>query len=312
MPLPQINGNTWYVDVEYLGTPRLIATAVLEAGGGLLLIDPGPEVSFDTLSGELGKAGAGLGDVRAVLLTHIHLDHAGATGRLVAEAPHVEVYVHRIGAPHLVRPERLLRSARRTYGDRMDRLWGDVQPVPEENVRVLEGGESIKIGGRPFAVAHTPGHAAHHVSHLDEDTGTAFIGDVGQQRITGTDYVFPVTPPPDIDVEAWQHSLHTVRAWRPERTFATHFGPSDDVGEHLRVAEEKLLAWSDEVRRSLDDDRTDAERAEAFREAKMAEAKEALPPELAEAFETFGGPEASWHGLARYWRTKRAGEGENG
>ncbi len=295
--------RTWYADVEYLGQPKLIATAVLASREGLLLVDPGPAVALGTLEARLADAGAALSDVRAVLLTHILLDHAGATGALVARAPEVEVYVHRIGAPHVVDPTRLWRSARRLFGDEMERLWGAAQAVPEANVRALGDRDRLARGDRHLRVAHTPGHAAHHVSYLDEDEGTAFIGDVGQQRITGTDFVFPVTPPPDVDVEAWQKSLQTVRDWRPLRTFATHFGPSDDPEHHLREAEEKLLAWSRHVLRDLQSGRPDATCAEAFRKEKIAEAKEALPAEIAEAFETFGGPAASWHGLARYWRT---------
>lgn len=291
-----------YVDVGFLGQPRLIATGVLESREGLLLVDPGPETSMDALAEGLEALGAGWGDVRAVLLTHIHLDHAGATGAIVAEAAEAEVYVHRKGARHLVDPERLWRSAERLYGEHMERLWGSMRPVPADRVTALDGGESFALGERHLRVAYTPGHASHHVSYLDEDEGTAFIGDVGQQRITGIPFVFPVTPPPDVDVEAWRESLQTVRDWGSLRTFVTHFGPATDVEDHLRGAEEKLVAWSREVLTDLRSGRPDDRCAAAFRETKLEEAADALPRELAEAFETFGGPEASWHGLARYWR----------
>src|SRR4051794_17810474 len=156
-----------------------------------------------------------LGDERprALLLTHIHLDHAAATGALVRRWPDLEVYVHERGAPHLIDPSKLLASAERLYGANMERLWGEIVPVPEGNVRTLSGGETV-LGMR---VAYTPGHASHHVCYLHEDTGTAFVGDVAAVKIPGCSLVQPPTPPPDIDVEVWEDSISTVEGWQPER-----------------------------------------------------------------------------------------------
>ncbi len=176
---------------------------------------------MDTLLEALGDE-----QPRALLLTHIHLDHAAATGALVRRWPELEVYVHERGAPHLVDPSRLLASAERLYGDQMERLWGEIVPVPEANVRSLAGGETV-LGMR---VAYTPGHASHHVSYLHEDSGTAFTGDVAGVRIPPSSFIVPPTPPPDIDIEAWEESIGIVEGWQPQRLALTHFGAGRQSG----------------------------------------------------------------------------------
>ncbi len=294
-----------YLDLNYLGTDRLIACAVLESPEGLLLVDPGPTSALDNLKAALREAGASLADVRVLLLTHIHLDHAGAAGTIAAEAPHVQVYVHRIGAPHLVDPSRLLASARRLYGELMEPLWGAVLPVPERQIVALEGDETIRPGGRVLEVAYTPGHAVHHVSFFDPDTGMAFVGDTAGMQITGTRCVLPAAPPPDIQVEAWHESLERIARWQPRRLFVTHFGPSDDPEAHLTQMARRLDAMAGAVRRSLNTEGDDAQRAEAFHEQVMAELWECLQDEtLVSRYEQFDQPRASWFGLARYWRRK--------
>ena len=195
------------------------------------LVDPGPESSLETLLEALGDE-----QPRAIVLTHIHLDHAAATGALVRRWPDLEVYVHERGAPHLIDPSRLLASAERLYGDEMERLWGEIVPVPEHNVRPLAGGETV-LGMR---VAYTPGHASHHVCYLHEETGTAFVGDVAAVLIPETNLVVPPTPPPDIDIEAWLDSIGIVEAWTPERLAITHFGAIDSPAEHLATVRRRL------------------------------------------------------------------------
>ncbi|MDX1547563.1 MAG: MBL fold metallo-hydrolase [Rhodothermales bacterium] len=302
MPAPAIAEKTYCLDVEYQGVPRLIACGAIETAAGLLLVDPGPTASLDTLRAALADHGATLADVHALLLTHIHLDHAGATGTIVEAAPHVQVYVHARGARHLVRPERLLASAARLYGDQMDALWGAFLPTPEANVHALDGGETLRIGGRRFAVAYTPGHAVHHVSYLDEATGTAFAGDTAGMRVAGVDFIVPVAPPPDVDLPAWHRSLGVLRAWRPARLFLTHFGASESAEAHLATMAEKLDAWAEAVRRSLEDAADDADRAAAFHADRMAVMRAHIPEADRLPYEHFGQPRASWHGLARYWR----------
>jgi len=207
------------IDVHHLGNPLVICC--FEHDG--VLIDPGPESAVDTLLEALERP------PERILLTHIHFDHAGAAGALVRRWPETEVWVHERGAPHLVDPSRLVASATRLYGDDFERLWGEVVPIPEENLRVLSGGETIG----PWQVQYTPGHASHHVSYLHEPTGIAFVGDVGGVRIDGGP-IIPPTPPPDIDLELWHDSLDTVAAWKPQQLAITHFGSYADVA---RLAE---------------------------------------------------------------------------
>lgn len=214
------------IDLCHLGHERVIGCWQV----GDVLVDPGPASCLPVLLAALEGA-----PPRALLLTHIHLDHAGASGSLVARWPELEVYVHAVGAPHMADPGRLLRSAGRLYGADMDRLWGEFLPVPERNLRILEGGETLPGG---FEVAYTPGHASHHVSYLHE--GTAFVGDVGGVRIPPATLVIPPTPPPDIDVEAWHESLQRIAAWRPERLAMTHFGAAEDPARHLEEVHRRL------------------------------------------------------------------------
>jgi len=188
------------IDVMHLGRPHVIGCWEVDG----VLVDPGPESSLRTVLDALGDE-----QPRAVLLTHIHLDHAAATGALVRRWPDLEVYVHERGAPHLIDPSKLLASAERLYGDDMQRLWGEILPVPEANVRALGGGETV-LGMR---VAYTPGHASHHVCYLQEESGTAFVGDVAACRIPPSQLVMPPTPPPDIDVPTWEGSLDVIAGW---------------------------------------------------------------------------------------------------
>jgi glyoxylase-like metal-dependent hydrolase (beta-lactamase superfamily II) len=219
------------IDVLQLGRPRVICAWVV----GDVLIDPGPASRIPTLLEGLGGQRP-----RAIALTHIHLDHAGATGSLCRLWPQVEVWVHERGAPHMIEPERLLASARRLYGDDMDRLWGEVLPVPQERITALSGGE--RLG--ELAVAYTPGHASHHVCYWHQQSATAFVGDVAGVRIEPLDYVLAPTPPPDIDVAAWHGSVATVRAWAPERLALTHFGVVPDPGPSLDRLEAALDHWA--------------------------------------------------------------------
>ena len=177
-----------YVDLQFQGVPRVIATAVLHGTGGVALIDPGPSTTLPALTAALERAGIPLADVTALLLTHIHLDHAGAAGTLVHANPRLRVYVHEQGAPHLVDPTKLVASAARLYGDAMDRLWGEVRPVPADAIVSLGGGERIAGGGRDLEVAYTPGHASHHVSYFSREAGMAFVGDTAGIRLVAGGY----------------------------------------------------------------------------------------------------------------------------
>jgi glyoxylase-like metal-dependent hydrolase (beta-lactamase superfamily II) len=181
--------------------------------------------------------------VRQVFLTHIHLDHAGASGHLSELLPNATFHVHEVGYPHLVDPSKLVKSATRIYGERMEELWGEAWPVPENRVVVLkQDGETEAAGG--VLVAHdTPGHAYHHLAYLEPDSGALFAGDVAGIRLPGQAYVRPPTPPPEIDVEAWVRSINHIREVGPASLWPTHFGSYEDVERHLGELEQRLQDW---------------------------------------------------------------------
>lgn len=292
------------VDVKYRGKPGYIAACVVDTGDGLALVDPGPTVSLDAVRKGLDLLGADVGDVTRILLTHIHLDHAGGTGTLVRENPAIQVFVHERGARHLAEPTRLLESATHIYGDRMADMWGEVAAVPTGQITALAGGEQLTLGSRPVRVAYTPGHAVHHVSYLDQASGFAFVGDAAGLLLVGGRFLMPVTPPPDIDLEAWRETHATIRKWRPARLFHTHFGPGDDPATHLDRHLGLLEEWAERVRLSLEVPGDDAERAEQFRVSVVADFAEELGEDQVARI-GFGGVRDSWYGLARYWRTVR-------
>jgi glyoxylase-like metal-dependent hydrolase (beta-lactamase superfamily II) len=264
----------------HLGNDRVICA--YEAEG--LVIDPGPTTCVDTLLDGLDPV-----EPRALLLTHIHLDHAGAAGTLARRFPDLLVYVHETGAPHLADPTKLLKSAHRLYGEDMATLWGDVEPVPEEQIRPLRGGETVE----GFRVAYTPGHASHHVSYLSED-GEAFVGDVAGVRIPPSDDILAPTPPPDIDVEAWLDSLHTVASWNPQSLCLTHFGPVTHVEEHLHGVRTALLEEADLARRVGEEDFV----------RHVEEAGRATDAETCSRYTQAAPPDQLYQGLERYWRKK--------
>jgi len=275
------------IDVEHLGRSHVIGCWQV----GDALVDPGPESSVETLLAALGEERP-----RALLLTHIHLDHAAATGALVRRWPELEVYVHERGAPHLVDPSKLLASAERLYGDAMERLWGEIVPVPEANVKPLAGGETV-LGMR---VAYTPGHASHHVGYLHEESGTAFVGDVAGARIPGLELIVPPTPPPDIDIEAWEDSIGVIEAWQPTRLALTHFGAIDDPLPHLALLKDRLREEAQLAR-----DLSEADYETRHRE-RVAEAS--ASDETAKEMIQCVPPQYQWRGLDRYWRKREERE----
>lgn len=296
-----------WIDLQFLGHPQIIATAVLRGPDGVALVDPGPASTWPRLKAALAERGVALGDVRAVLLTHIHLDHAGASGTLAREAPRATIYVHERGAPHLADPAKLVQSATRLYGGEMDRLWGEVAAVPAAQVRVLAGDERVVVVGRPLEVAYTPGHAWHHVSYLDTATGVAFTGDTAGIRRGSGRYVMPPTPPPDVDLERWTESLDRVRVWTPSALFVTHFGLWRDVEWHLEAFRERLGAWAERARALLArEDLDEARRQAAFVGEAEDEMRRVLPESDRPLYQHAGRVDYSWLGLARYWRKRAA------
>ncbi len=239
------------LDVNWCGRPKSIAAALLESGDHRALIDPGPESTSETLREQLRQRGIAISDLDAILLTHIHLDHAGATGKLVRENPNLRVYVHASGARHMADPSKLIASATRLWGDQLPILFGETIPVPQDNLQVLEGGEKLTLGSRKLEIAYTPGHASHHVTYFDSDEGAAFIGDTGGVRIENGPYILPATPPPDIDLALWDQSFRIILDRKPTRLFLTHFGWSDDPAAHLAEFRDRLYRWLATAENSL-------------------------------------------------------------
>ena len=228
------------IDLRHLGAERTVASYVLETDDGPALFDCGPSTTIEALKAGLDARGLKLTEIRHLLLSHIHFDHAGATGVLVREHPALQVHVSELGAPHLVDPSRLEASARRLFGDAFDTLWGELAPVPPENVHVV--GERV-LGLDCFP---TPGHASHHVSYLGGD-GTLYAGDAAGVRVLPGRTVLPPTPPPEIDVELWQRTLDEIERRGPERLALIHFGVADDPVRHLAELHLELYDWAEFV-----------------------------------------------------------------
>lgn len=298
--------GTILIDLDYLGIQGYIASCLLDTGEGLALVDPGPATSLPRLRDAIRAYGATMQDVRLLLLTHIHLDHSGGAGALAAELPQLRVYVHERGVPHLVDPAKLVRSAAMLYGDQMERMWGDILPVPAERIQTLSGGERLRFGFRTIEVAYTPGHAWHHSAYLDTQTGIAFTGDVAGEQYHGSTVAIPVTPPPDVDVELMIESGHRILEWQPAHLFPTHFGLVQDPPRFLAEHEARLRGWSDQVRASLAEEGTDEDRIGRYLENRRVELR-ALLPEASWRFISDNTITYDWLGLARYWRKKAEG-----
>jgi glyoxylase-like metal-dependent hydrolase (beta-lactamase superfamily II) len=279
------------IDTLHLGRDRVIAAHEVR---GELIVDPGPESCLETLVAGFS------GEPRALLLTHIHLDHAGATGALVRRFPDLRVYVSEVGAPHVIDPSKLLKSAGRLYGEEnMARLWGEVLPVPEANVIALKGGET---GVEGFRIEHVPGHASHHLCWFDEATGDAYVGDMAGVRTPPSEFTIPPTPPPEVDVEAWLDSVDRIEALEPTTLRLTHFGAVEEVGAQLDRVREALRRNTELAKRGR----------EAFLERFEADIDANEDPETATRTRQATPPEQQWLGLERYLRKRAEAADEGG
>jgi glyoxylase-like metal-dependent hydrolase (beta-lactamase superfamily II) len=274
------------LDLRHLGRERVIGAYLVQTEDGLALNDCGPATCVPDLKARLSERGLELGDVRHLLLSHIHLDHAGAAGVLVREHPDLKVHVSEIGAPHLIDPSRLEASARRLYGDEFDTLWGELAPVPEENVHAV--GEEV-LG---LACFPSPGHASHHVCYLDAE-GILYAGDATGVRILPSTFVQPPTPPPEVDLEAWALTLDEIERRSPERLALIHFGVAEDTERHLQELRERLADWSERVRNGASE--------EEFERLAAAD----LGPDR-EVYAQAMPPWQSYAGLKRYWEKRAA------
>ena len=272
------------LDLLHLGRPKVIGCYLVETSDGLALQDCGPATCVPELKKGLAERELELHDLRHLLLSHIHLDHAGATGTLVREHPELQVHVSEIGAPHLVDPERLERIARRLYGDEFHRLWGELVPVPEANIHTV-GDEVLGLECFP-----TPGHASHHVCYLDDD-GTLYAGDAAGVRIQPSRAVLAPTPPPEFDLATWQKTLDEIERRAPERLALIHFGVADDPEPHIADLRARLERWTTWVGDGMS------------RDDFISAGQEDLGPDR-DAYEHAMPLWQSYAGLERYWQKR--------
>ncbi len=294
------------LDLDWQGRPRAIASGLLLSRDFRALVDPGPSSTLQNLREQLAAHHCSVADLQAIFLTHIHLDHAGASGSLVQENPHLQVYVHSRGADHMADPSNLLASAQRLYGGDMRRLFGDFLPVPKQNLHVLAGGETLSFGSRELRVLYTPGHAFHHVTYFDPAEGVAFVGDTAGICIEGQPFILPATPPPDIQIELWDASLDAIAKLQPRQLFLTHFGFSDQPANHIAHYRERLHRWSDIAAQILGTGHDEQQAAEAFVQEVTHEAGATLSAEEISQYGFVGAFNLSWLGLARYHRKRMA------
>ena len=279
------------LDLLHLGHANVIGVYLVETEDGPALFDCGPTSCVDALRERLGEHGLAVADVRHLLLSHVHLDHAGAAGVLVREHPDLSVHVSAVGAPHLAEPSRLEASARRLYGDSFDELWGELAPVPAGNI--------VPVGGRILGLEcfPAPGHASHHVAYLDGE-GTLYAGDAAGVRIQPSRLVVPPTPPPDVDVEAWNGTIDQIERRAPERLALVHFGVAEDVANHLASLRRRLEHWAELVAGGADE--------EAFVSQTASHIEEAAGDEGLAAYAHAMPLEQSYAGLRRYWDKRAA------
>jgi glyoxylase-like metal-dependent hydrolase (beta-lactamase superfamily II) len=297
--------GTSIIDLNFLGVRESVGLYLLEGNGELALVDSGPSSCLPALRDFLAARNLTLADISALLLTHIHFDHAGATGTLVKENPNLRVFVHELGARHLKDPSRLLNSATRLYGNALQQMFGEFLPVPEKHIHALIGGESIRTAGREIEVAYTPGHASHHVSYFDQSTGAAFTGDTTGMRLPGYEVVAPLTPPPDIDLAAFTESLAQIERRKPTQLLLPHFGAYNNVSEHLQTTREALYAWTERTWTIMKNNTEESARIEKFTAQAEGEFRAQLPnEEIVARYRTVAMPQLSWYGLERYWRKR--------
>jgi glyoxylase-like metal-dependent hydrolase (beta-lactamase superfamily II) len=291
-----------------MDTVQVIAVFLLlgEDGASAALVETGPTNCLQRLTAGLEGHGVSHDDVRQVYLTHVHLDHAGASGHLSEILPNATFYVHEVGYPHLADPSKLVKSATRIYGERMEELWGEARPVPEDRIKILKDGEETEAA-RGVLVAHdTPGHAYHHLAYLEPGSGALFTGDVAGIRLPGQSYIRPPTPPPEIDLEAWVRSINYMRQIAPASLWPTHYGCYEDVGRHLGELEQRLQDWLLFVEGHMDDGAGREEISDQLKSKGDAEMlAEGADTTESEHYDLAGGYPMLTDGLMRYVTRRR-------
>src|ERR1700730_651372 len=292
------------LDLTWMGRPRSIGAVLFQSGGHYAILDPGPASTLETLRAQLQSRGLSVSDLDAIFLTHIHLDHAGASGSLLRENPNLRVFVHSKGAAHLAEPSKLLASAGRLWGDDLSRLFGETLAVPERNIQILDGAETLMVGTRKIDVIYTPGHASHHLTYFDEREGVAFAGDTAGIRIANGPYIMPATPPPDIDLAVWEQSFAAILDRRPSRLFVTHFGYAENPAKHIADFRERLHLWAEITEQAMLSTSDVAVALQSFVEQTQTEMRKYLSETDAEQHAFTAGLPLSFLGLARHIRKR--------
>lgn len=307
-PSPVLAGWT-LLDLNFLGRPHLIGAYLAYDGSEAALIEVGPTSTVENLLAGVVQAGVPLEALRHLVVTHIHLDHAGALGVLAQKLPWTTVYVHPIGAPHLADPSRLLASAARLYAELLDTLWGAVLPVPSSRIVALQDSQELRVAGRRLIALDTPGHARHHYAYFEPETGLLFSGDIAGVRMPGYHYVRPPTPPPELDLEAWSASLARLRGLPIKALCLTHFGPfSDNLSQHLDELEKRLYDWGKRVHQRLKEGKEEGEIVESLQ--RFIEQEMATVGVAPADYELTAASSMIALGYLRYWRKKqKAGAG---
>ena len=304
LPARQLDDSLWLLDLDFQGRAGVVAAYLITDANGHTLIETGPGSTLPALEAAVAATGARLDDVSRLLVTHVHLDHAGAAGALLGRLPGATLYVHPNGAKHMIDPTRLLASAGKIYGTKMESLWDAFEPCPPARVVTLADNATVDCGSRTLTALHTPGHASHHVVFHDAERETVFAGDVGGVRLEGASYVRPPTPPPDIDVELWHTSVERIRALQPRALDLTHFGRFDDPDRHLDELLFRLDAWTRWTSERLERGDSPQSMAEAMKMATRTELADETEGDLsaadAEAYELATPSGMTVDGLVRY------------
>ena len=306
--LHQLSENITLIDLQFQGRSETIAAYLVYDGDTAALIETGPASTVDTLLAGVQAASVPLESLRHIFVTHIHLDHAGAAGVLSRRLPWTRVYVHPVGAPHLVDPSKLRASASRLYGDQMESLWGTIAPVPQESLVVINDGDEIQIPGSTLRVVETEGHARHHHAYLDTKSGLLFTGDIGGVRMPGVRYVRPPTPPPELDIDAWRASLARLRALNATGLCPTHFGLfRGNLDWHWDDLEKRLVASGQFVREQLEKDADESAILQQMKSQAMSEfANLGVDPSTYDAAISY---ESLVAGYVRYWKKQSGSRG---
>ena len=306
--LHQLSENITLIDLQFQGRSETIAAYLVYDGDTAALIETGPASTVDTLLDGVQAAGVPLESLRHIFVTHIHLDHAGAAGVLSRRLPWTRVYVHPVGAPHLVDPSKLRASASRLYGDQMESLWGTIAPVPQESLVVINDGDEIQIPGSTLRVFETEGHARHHHAYLDTKSGLLFTGDIGGVRMPGVRYVRPPTPPPELDIDAWRASIARLRALDATGLCPTHFGLfRGNLDWHWDDLEKRLVASGQFVREQLEKDADESAILQQLKSQAMSEfANLGVDPSTYDAAISY---ESLVAGYVRFWKKQSESRG---